>query len=36
MFVLQRIQVERFTASVVAFVVTVELLAFEWQNDKRC
>ena len=33
---IQRIQVERLMASVVAFVVTVELICVARQNDRRC
>ena len=33
---IQRIQVECLTASVVAFVVTVELICVARQNDRRC
>ena len=34
--ILQRIQVECLTATVVAFVVTVELICVARQNDRRC
>ena len=34
--ILQRFQVECLTATVVAFVVTVELICVARQNDRRC